>query len=110
MNDLRKSWHFFREQGHTAEYALELAHAERWAAEEDVDVSWRWDQEAWDAGDAYIPSEVLGCVVTHPGGASESLWGIADPSPDYQRVVVAELTAELQYQVLAALANSVLSI
>lgn len=85
--------------GVRARCALRLARAEQRAADLGWAFEWLYDDEPWD-GDVpgYTPREVLGCVVRGPDGeVLASLWGIADPSPAYSRVVEAELASEALY-------------
>ncbi len=115
--ELRKAWLFFLEN---AGYctppgrvvcAMNLAKAERWAQEQGVTAKWVYDDEPYEMGDAEteMPSEVLGCVLTH-GDETVSLWSIGDPSPEYRRVVEAELALELQIDFFQALAVHVRSL
>ena len=97
----RNAYQFFREHagyriGHNAEDAASLARAESDAQRRGWHYDWQWDAEEWDPGDTdYTPTEVLGAVLTDANGAElASLWGIADPTPEYRRVVEAELAAE----------------
>lgn len=41
-----RAYRFFREQGNGAGYALQLAKAEAWAQENNVEMSWKWDDDA----------------------------------------------------------------
>lgn len=77
-----------------ARCAADLAIAEDWAADEDCREEWVPDE---DGGyhDEEPAEEYWGCVVTHPDGESESLWGIGDPSREYRRVVGAEMASLL---------------
>lgn len=71
-----------------------LADAETWAADAGLTFTWEWDETPWD-GDGPAPSEVLGCIARWPDGRhAASLWGIADPSRAYARVIEAELACE----------------
>lgn len=116
---LRRAQRFFAEHaggvvGERAAGALALARAEAWLDENSdrVAVIWEYDEEPWESDDGYQPREVLGCmIVAFPPGYLEglgygrdprardgeilaSLWGIADPDRNYQRVVAAELALE----------------
>ncbi len=81
--------------------AKRLAQAEAWAEEQGITYEWMPDDLPWD-GDGPAPDEMLGCVATH-GDETASLWGIGDPSPEYRRVVEAELACELQTVMFRAL-------
>lgn len=73
--------------------ARALARAEAEASARGWRVVWEGDPESWDPGDTdYEPKEVLGAVLRDENGhVLASLWGIADPSRAYARVVEAEL-------------------
>lgn len=110
--------------GEHARCALELARAERWANDNGCTYTWEpddpadlMDHEYW-CNDArrekagYWPDgqphryglhsrlahthDVEGCVMRDASGiVLASLWGIIDASPQYRRVVEAELAAEV---------------
>lgn len=72
--------------------ALALARAEAEAAARGWRVEWEGDPEPYEDEDA---REVLGAVLRDlDGHVLASLWGIADPTREYQRVVEAELALE----------------
>lgn len=84
------------EQGR-CETATKLAEAEAYAAKRGWRVDWQDDPEPYQLGDAAteMPSQVLCAVLCDDDGAVlESLGGIGDPSPEYRRVVDAELALE----------------
>lgn len=101
---LRRAYRFFFANagyivGKRAECALSLARAEQhangkdwdaeWVADEFADLSWMSEEERAQE------HEVLGCVLKDAdGNVLASLWGIADPTVGYMRVVKAELAAE----------------
>ena len=106
---LVESWRFFMREagyivGQRAAVALRLAKAEAAAAES---LTFRWEHDtdpdlSWmDAAERAESHEVLGCVALRPCGACgesvqvASLWGIVDPSPEYRRVVEADLACEV---------------
>lgn len=77
--------------------ARELARAEAEAASRGWRVKWEHDSEPYDMGDMETehPKEVLGAILVDESGRQlASLWGIADPSRNYGRVVEAELALE----------------
>jgi hypothetical protein len=83
--------------------ARELAAAERYAQRNGWQYEWVDDPD-WDGKTLCCheepqcppPHEVLGCVLRGAEGRSvlASLWSIGDPSPEYKRVVEAELAFE----------------
>lgn len=79
--------------------AVELAKAEAWfedsgleyavLPDEDADLSWMDEAERNES------HEVVGVVLQTPDGEHvQSLWGIVDATPEYLRVIVAELASE----------------
>jgi hypothetical protein len=77
--------------------AMKLAKAEQLAEEQGWTVEWDYDQDEYQLGDAEdkVPDEVLVAVLKDADGhLLESLGGIGDPSPSYQRLVDAELALE----------------
>lgn len=77
--------------------AQELASAEAWAQDLGLSVEWESDPDGWDFDDEadYVPSEVLGAVLCYGKRRLPfSLWGIADPSREFGRVIEAELYLE----------------
>lgn len=99
METDRKAYRFFYDNagwivGRRAEGALELARAERWAADNGLGFSWEPDYD--DCGDGgTTPNERFGCILRDvDGNVLTSLWSIGDPSPEYCRVVEAELALE----------------
>ena len=89
--------------------ARKLAEAEREAHARDWSFEWEWDdddvgrQGRYTSGecvqcgdqDCTREHEVLGCILrTSVDRHAASLWSIVDPSPDYRRVVEAELASE----------------
>lgn len=77
--------------------ATAMARAEAEANSRGWRVEWEGDPESYDPGDEtdYEPKEVLGAVLRDGDGkVLASLWGIADPTRQYRRVVEAELAAE----------------
>ena len=114
--ELRSAWRFFCEHAGYATppgravCALELARAEDWIrtleADGEATIEW-WPDEEWWAWQEEIeldcdpPREVLVCVLGFEGRFA-SLGGIMDPTPEYERVVVAELASELMREVYAA--------
>jgi hypothetical protein len=108
--DKQRAFRFFCEQagyavGERAVGALRLAKAEaaakdvlrfRWVDDIDADYSWLDEKKETQAD-----HEVFGCIAerqcTKCGHWEQaaSLWGIFDPSPEYRRVVEAELALEL---------------
>ena len=96
---LRKRARFFMENSGSkdAAYAMKLAKAEQHAEEQGWTVEWDYDQDEYQLGDAEdkMPDEVLIAVLKDADGhVLESLGGIGDPSPSYQRLVEAELALE----------------
>ena len=84
-----------REQGRCLRHGL--AKAEQYAEEQGWTVEWDYDQDEYQLGDAEdkMPDEVLVAVLKDADGhVLESLGGIGDPSPSYQRLVEAELALE----------------
>lgn len=117
---LRSAFRFFHEHsGYSvppgrAVCALDLARAEALASEEGWRVEWHDDAEGardWYCECGCQPSEVLGCVLTftHDDGSEAhfSLWGIGDPSPEYRRVVEAELASEAREAFYVRLCDNV---
>jgi hypothetical protein len=101
LSDLRRRFRFFLANaggivGERANIALCLAKAEIWAEGEGVEREWVHNEDGWDADWPDRPEEVFGCILRHPDGTEESLWGIADPTQEYARVVEAELAAQLR--------------
>lgn len=105
-----KSFKFFKEWagyvvGELAAGALALARAERVAQELGFEFEWEEDPEPYEMGDAEteMPSEVLNCLALYADDerdyTSASLCGIGDPSPEYHRVVEAELALEILAQI-----------
>lgn len=106
---LKRAFEFFRENagyctppGKLA-CALELARAEAWAREEGIDFDWETDQEPVDYQDAkgnWKQEEGEICSAYRPCGECgerrvvASLGGIAGATPEYRRVVEAELAME----------------
>lgn len=98
---LARAYAFFREHcggwvGHNAETAFNLACAERVATDLEWSYAWEYDAEPYECGEGEsTPNEVLGCVLRDENGqVLQSLWGIADPSREYARLVEAELASE----------------
>lgn len=80
--------------------ARTLADAERWAQDTGLTFTWDADDTPWD-GDGPAPQEVLGCIARYADGRfAASLWGIADPSRAYARVIEAELACEARDAVI----------
>jgi len=77
--------------GQRALNAWQLATAEAWASDHDMDFVWTWDSEG--AMDEPPDTDVLGCECLDPetGETLASLWAILDPSDAYRRVIEAEL-------------------
>ena len=77
--------------------ARNLAEAEKFAEDAGWKVSWNYDQEPYDMGDAETepPSEVLtAALLDADDNVLGSLGGIGDPDNNYKRVVEAELALE----------------
>lgn len=75
----------------------ELARAEQQARRRGWTVEWDYDPEPYDPGDNtdYVPNEVYWArLVDQDGETLASLGGIDDPTPEYRRVVEAELADE----------------
>jgi len=57
---LPSDYQFFRERGHSARYAMNLARAERWARATDHRFIWEYEQETltdlWEDHDQYCPT------------------------------------------------------
>lgn len=110
---INKRYRWFRQAmgdstpGRNAATALALARAEKWAAEEGVKVRWEYDPDLSLLEPGQTVNEVMGCIVSHDG-YNASLWGICDPDPDYQRIIAAELAAELRERLLDVAFLSVL--
>lgn len=108
---LRDAWRFFvANAGYCtppgrAACALKLARDEQWAQEEGITFEWVADELPWD-GDCPAPEEILGCMATL-GDETASLWGIGDPTPEYRRVIEAELASELSVDFFDALASHI---
>lgn len=101
VNFFRRNAGYARRAGETVSEAkkrgaVALARAEAEAAARGWRVEWEGDPEPYDAGDSdYEPREVLGAVLRDlDGHVLASLWGIADPTREYGRVVEAELALE----------------
>jgi hypothetical protein len=100
--DLVERWRFFHQHagysvGNSAICAFKLAKAEI-DAEGVLSFVWEPDDRQWD-GDGPTPETVECCLVYAPeadisGPPLASLSGIGDPSPEYRRVVEAELAIE----------------
>lgn len=80
--------------------ATELAAAEAWGEQMGVEFSWvPDDDDAADGDDTPIVRE--GCIaklMISPGTVDDvttSLWSIGDATPEYRRVIEAELASEL---------------
>ncbi len=80
--------------------ATDLAVAEAWAKKMDVEFSWVPDDD--DSGDGdETPTFREGCIAKltiSPGTLDDvttSLWSIGDATPEYRRVIEAELASEL---------------
>lgn len=94
------------------ETARRLATAEEHAAEQEWCFSWEWDDAGCSGCDCKSDDcacasgaehETLGCVLRDlEGNVLASLWGICSPTPQYSRVVEAELAAEAQHNEHAA--------
>ena len=81
--------------------ARALAEAEQHARRMEWAAEWVWDDMPWEGEDT--PSEVLGCILKNQrGDVLGSLWGIGDPSPEYRRVVEAELADEARKEIIAS--------
>ena len=77
--------------------AERLARAEQYGTDMGWTVTWDYDQEEYQLGDAEEtpPSEVLVAVLRDSdGNVIGSLGGIGDPDDNYKRVVEAELALE----------------
>lgn len=110
---VRVAYHWFRGQGYGAVIALSLARAEVAAQEDGCEWLWEDDWGGWDGVRAEqrgrnpgpAPSTVEGCILYGPAPEGmdslrpvlASLWGIWDASPEYRRVVQAELALEGGY-------------
>jgi len=114
---LIRDMQFFREQagyvvGERSKGALDLARAERemkrrgwvvtWQPDNDADLSWMSDEERAQDHEIYgailwdrDPVNMLARTPRERKAQQlASLWGIVDPSSEYQRVVEAELASE----------------
>lgn len=80
--------------------AVLMAEAERWAARNGIEFTWEDDFEITDhvaEFDCYDqePGTCEGCVArSRKGGVVASLWCIDDATPEYRRVIEAELAME----------------
>jgi hypothetical protein len=95
-------------QHNNAVYALQRARAELWAKELDIEARWEWDEAPWDC-DAPAPEELLACVLEHDGEFA-ILCSIGDPTPEYRRLIEADLAIELQHTLHEREANLVLQL
>lgn len=112
---MRKRWRFFLDNaGHATppgrvKCAMDLARAEEWGEEmqsrDMVVIEWLHDGDAeddWmtdhDRRQPWYEDGALGCAITDGKGNRVSLWGIWGATQDYQRVVEAELLAELMHE------------
>lgn len=74
--------------------AVALARAERWAADSGITFGWQWDHDV--AQDTEYEVECLYAVALDTDArVLASLGGITDPTPEYRRVVEAELALEV---------------
>lgn len=81
--------------------ARELAAAETWGEENEIECLWEGDSEPYELGDAEdtMPEEVLLAYLYHRPTRRVlpfSLGGIGDPTNDFMRVVAAELLLDAQ--------------
>lgn len=106
-----RRYRFFREHGggvigEDALCAFNLARAELEAEKLEFVATWEPDCEEYLLGDGEEqPNEVWGCIVVAPSGEQASLWGIADPTRAYSRVIEAELALEVCEQIRYAQQN-----
>jgi hypothetical protein len=103
------AWRFFLENAGyctppgRAAFALALAHAERWAQENDLTFTWEPDFDpdlSWMSEGERAKEHVSeGCVCRDAEGhVLTSLWGIVDADQKYRRVVEGELASEAHHQ------------
>lgn len=83
-----------------ARSALELAQAESWAAVAGVEFTWEddWTCDHVAEFDCYDvePTTCEGCIASVNGDHKASLWCIDDATPEYRRVIQAELAYEIK--------------
>ena len=94
--------------------AAELARAEVFAESAGWTFEWVGDDgvtadelnhDEWCRPDCGIEHSAWGCVCKTDRHVLASLWGIIDPSPDYCRVVQAELAGEAEADIEESLTN-----
>lgn len=108
-DSLRRKYQFFRRSAR-ARAAMNLARAEEWLCSSGARIEWEGDDHPYETDDPDdCPAEVLGCILSCDG-EHVSLWGIGDPTPEYQRVVEAELAVELRERIDQRWLDGVLSI
>ena len=94
--------------------AVALAYAEAFAESAGWTFEWVGDQgvtaddvnhDEWCRPSCGIEHSVWGCVCKSGTDVLASLWGIVDPSPNYSRIVEAELAAEGEAEIEESLTN-----